>query len=93
MAKLYKLNGEVLDIEPKNPKKGFQLQELYDLIGCDLIQPIEFSKEEMFICDEEGWLKPDAQRNEKVNEYITNICGDDWDVAGNVVICKINELK
>lgn len=27
------------------------------------------------------------------NQYITSVCGDDWDVCGNVVVCKISEFK
>ena len=93
MAKLYKIDGTIQEIEPKSKKKGFQLQELYDLIGCDLVECVNFSAEEIAICDEEGWLKESPQRNEKANDYITSICGDDWDICGNVVICKTEEFK
>lgn len=93
MAKLYKYDGTVKDVEPKNKKEGFQLQELYDLIGCDLVECVNFSSEEIAICDEEGWLKENPQRNKKANDYITSICGDDWDICGNVVICKTEEFK
>lgn len=37
MAKLYKTNGEVVEITPKNKRNGFTLQECYDYIGCELI--------------------------------------------------------
>ena len=93
MAKLYKCDGTVKDVEPKNKKDGFGLQELYDLIGCDLVEYVNFSAEEIAICDEEGWLKPNPQRNEKANDYITGVSGDDWDICGNVVICKTEEFK
>ena len=93
MAKLYKYDGTVKDVEPKNKRKGFQLQELYDLIECDLVECVNFSDDEIAICDEEGWLKPNPQRNEKANDYITSASGDDWDICGNVVICKTEEFK
>lgn len=93
MAKLYKCDGTVKDVEPKNKKEGFGLQELYDLIGCDLVQCVNFSAEEIAICDEEGWLKPNPQRNEKANDYITGVSGNDWNICGNVVICKTEEFK
>lgn len=93
MAKLYKCDGTVKDVEPKNKKDGFGLQELYDLIGCDLVECVNFSAEEIAICDEEGWLKPNPQRNEKANDYITGVSGYDWDICGNVVICKTEEFK
>ena len=93
MAKLYKCDGTVKDVEPKNKKDGFGLQELYDLIGCDLVECVNFSAEEIAICDEEGWLKPNPKRNEKANDYIIGVSGDDWDICGNVVICKTEEFK
>ena len=93
MAKLYKCDGTVKDVEPKNKKDGFGLQELYDLIGCDLVECVNFSAKEIAICDEEGWLKPNPQRNKKANDYITGVSGDDWDICGNVVICKTEEFK
>ena len=93
MAKLYKCDGTVKDVEPKNKKDGFGLQELYDLIGCDLVECVNFSADEIAICDEEGWLKPNPQRNEKANDYIIGVSGDDWDICGNVVICKTEEFK
>lgn len=92
MAKLYLTNGEVRDIEPKS-KEGFTYQEFCDAIQCDLVESVIFSDKECFLCDEEGWLKPNHIRNEKANEYITSVCGDDWDVYGNVVVCKIEDFK
>ena len=93
MAKLYKTDGSIVDIEPKDKRKGFQLQELYDAIGCDIVEAIRFSKDEYFICDEEGLLKPNPIRNNKANDYITSVCGNNWDIHGNVVICKTKEFK
>lgn len=93
MAKLYKCDGTVKDVEPKNKKDGFGLQELYDLIGCDLVECVDFSDEEVAIFDEEGRLKENHQRNEKANNYIIGVSGNDWDICGNVVICKTEEFK
>lgn len=93
MAKLYKTDGSVVDIEPKDKRKGFQLQELYDAIECDLVECVRFSNTEIAICDEEGLLKPNPIRNDKANDYVTSVCGDDWDIHGNVVICKTKEFK
>ncbi len=93
MAKLYKIDGTVVDVEPKDKKNGFQLQELYALIECDIIQPVLFTPDKWFICDEEGWLKSNAQRNKKANEYITSLCGYDWNVCGNIIFCNENDFQ
>ena len=95
MAKLYKYDGSVIDVEPKNKKKGFELQELYDLIGCDLIQPVVYAPGKIFICDEEFRLREGWQekRNKRVNDLIINETGNDWDLCGNVIICNPKEFK
>lgn len=94
MAKLYKCDGTVKDVEPKNKKEGFGLQELYDLIECEMIQPVVYTKGKVFICDEEFRLKDDweKKRNKTVNDLIINETGDNWDLCGNVIICDTKEF-
>lgn len=96
MAKLYKVDGTVEDVQPKNKRKGFGLKELYLLIGdgCELIQPVVYAKGKVFICDEEfrcreGW---ENKRNKKVNELIIEETGANWDLCGNVIICSTREF-
>ena len=55
MAKIYKMNGEVLDIEPKNGQ-DFQLEELQTIVG-GLIQIIEINDTEIMVINEEGKLE------------------------------------
>lgn len=37
MGKLYKIDGTVTEITPKDPKRGFTLEECYKYIKCNLI--------------------------------------------------------
>ena len=37
MAKLYKSNGDIVDVEPKNGRT-FMLEELRELLTCDLVE-------------------------------------------------------
>ena len=94
MAKLIKIDGTIEEVTPKNKRKGFTLQELYDLIGCELIEPIEYTKGKFFICDEEFRLKDgwEQRRNKTANDMIIAETGDDWDLAGNIVICSKKEF-
>ena len=39
----------------RNPNET--LQELYDLIGCDLVELVQIDRDMVLICDEEGKLK------------------------------------
>ena len=94
MAKLYKHDGTVKDVEPKNKKEGFGLQELYDLIECEMIQPVVYAPGKVFICDEEFRLREDweEKRNKTANDLIINETGDNWDLCGNVIICDTKEF-
>lgn len=47
MAKIYKMNGEVLNVEPKNGT-DFQLEELQAIVG-GMIQIIEISDTEIMV--------------------------------------------
>ena len=55
MEKIYKANGEVLDIAPKNGR-DFQLKELQTIVG-GLIQIIEINDTEIMIIIKEGKLE------------------------------------
>lgn len=93
MAKLYKTDGSVVDVNPKNARKGFQLQELYDLIKCDCVDIKNYVKGKCFVCDDEGLLKPNPVCNEAANLVILNETGDYWGLVGNVLICADSDVK
>lgn len=55
MAKLIKTDGTEIEVAPKNPRKGFTFAELYELIGCEIVEPVgPNAKSELMICDEMG---------------------------------------
>jgi len=65
------------EVDVRNPNKS--LQDLYDLIGCKLIQIVELDREIIMVCDEEAKLKPIAAAFTFYgNEYLV--------IAGNAVI-------
>lgn len=96
MAKLYKTNGEVVEITPKNKRKGFSLQECYDHIGCDLIDAQCISNdgdETWFVADDEGLLKDKPILNIKATAEARRLSGRAWTLFGNVIICSGKEFK
>lgn len=97
MAKLFKTSGEIVDIAPENAKKRFSLEELYQHIGCSLIdaQCMENKdKEELwFIADDEGLLRNEPELNRKATAFVRAFSGFNWTLFGNVVICNGNEFK
>jgi hypothetical protein len=91
-AKIYKTDGTIEDIAPKNGK-SFELDELYEAIGCDLVEVIAAGPGTIAICDEEGRLKDEPQRNDAATQIVTEgltklgrfLYGDY--LVGNVIVC------
>lgn len=91
MAKIYKANGEVLDIEPKNGT-DFQLDELQAIVG-GFIQIIEISDTEIMVMNEEGKLE-NLPFNEKATAiYQQSIFGVEDCIVGDALVCKDEEVK
>jgi hypothetical protein len=56
------------------------LQAMYDIIGCSLIQVVEY-RDELIVCDEEARLKPWDHGFELA----------DWKICGNALILGEND--
>ena len=67
----------ITEIELKRPNQS--LQEVYDIIGCDLVQLIELDRGITLVCDEEAKLKP-------ITGAFTFYCNEDLVIAGTAVI-------
>lgn len=68
-------------------KKTPELQQLYDLIGCDCVETIRLTKDVLMIVDESGWLKDDPVPNFKASLLYS---GTPHSIAGNAVLLKLN---
>ena len=90
MAKIYKANGEVLDIEPKN-ETGFQLEELQAIVG-GLIQIIEINDTEIMVINEEGKLENLPLNEQATAIYQKQVYYGDF-IVGDVLICKNEEVR
>jgi hypothetical protein len=94
MATLYNPDGTTQTVEPTNPKKGFQLRELYRLLECDMIQIIyPPDSETIMVIDEEGKFQPNYRRNAKATEIMgpNLFVGDE--VVGIALVCKETEVQ
>ena len=90
MAKIYKTNGEVLDIEPKNGK-DFSLEELQTVVG-GYIEIAEMQGGEYMVINEEGKLKG-LPFNENATElYQKKVYQGDF-IVGDVLVCKKSQVK
>ena len=90
-AILIKTTGETTFVTPKNGK-DFTLEELYTLIGCDMIEVVypEWDSDCIFVIDEEGKLN-----GKDINYPATLMWGyGGADVlVGDVIYCKSEMVK
>ena len=89
MAKIYKTNGTVVEVNPKNGK-DFKLEELQAIVG-GYIEVLPINNKEVLVCDEEGKLKgyplniaaTDIVQSNGISNYI----------VGDVLICDNEQVK
>lgn len=86
-------NYEV-EVQPKNGKT-FELEEMYKMLGCDMIEIVDLKNGEILIIDEEGKFKEHPIRN----TIATNIARNHhaiWpmdEIVGDVLLCKLEEVE
>lgn len=97
MAQLLRYDGTIEeDLKPADPEAGFSLQEIYVLLGCDIVETIPLPDGDLMILDEEGKMKVGASK--KYNHRATillHLAGgmpDDW-ICGHALICHDKEFQ
>lgn len=68
-------------------KKTPELQQLYDLIGCDCVETVRIDNDVLMLVDESGWLKEDPVPNFKASLLYS---GTPHSIAGNAVLLKLD---
>src|SRR4029453_11773280 len=94
LPKLLKTDGTTSVIVPENGC-DFQCKQLYEAIGCDLIEVVDLRDGTILIIDEEGKLKQDGEVNFLASFLaIKNKAIHEGDViVGNAVLCCSGQLK
>lgn len=88
-AKLLKVSGEVMEIEPKNGT-DFKLDELYKHLQCSLVDVINLNQDDIMVVDDEGKLKA----NNVINVNATMLAQENqaiifWDyIVGDAIVCN-----
>lgn len=67
-AYLIEENGDINPVTPKEPTKGFQLDELYAMLECECIEVIKLADGRIMICNEESKLVDEPVINSKATE-------------------------
>lgn len=93
-AKLLKVSGEVMEIEPKNGT-DFKPDELYKHLQCSLVEVININQDDIMVVDEEGkWAS-----NNVINVNATVLAQENraivfWDyVVGNAIVCNRKMIR
>lgn len=89
MAKIYRTNGDIENVEPKNGT-DFQLEELQGIVG-GYIECLNLSDGRLLVCNEEGKLKGLAL-NERATELVRKNGYNDY-IVGDVLVCKDCEIE
>jgi hypothetical protein len=97
MAKLIRTDGVEVEVTPKDTKRGFTLEELYNLIGfgCDIVEVVTLADgKTLMVMDEEGKYRVPVFWNEKATKLLAKAGGLPGDVvAGVVVLCSEKEFQ
>lgn len=92
MATFIKTTGEIIEnIEPKDKKKGFTLEEVYEYVGSP-VQLLDISKNEYALINEEGKVH-DMEYNHIATELLQDILFPGDYIVGNMLIVKKSQFK
>lgn len=90
MARLYKTNGEVLNVHPEN-NHDFSLEELQNYVEGD-IQIVHLSDNEVLVVNEEGKLHR-LPFNENATKVWIKYYGKSDYIVGNALVCNSDEIE
>lgn len=90
IARLYKTNGEVIEVSPKN-NRDFTLEELQNFVEGD-IEIINLTTEKILIVNEEGKINK-LPFNESATELWREYYGRTDYIVGNALLCNSDEVR
>lgn len=90
MARLYKTNGEVIEVSPKN-NRDFTLKELQNFVEGD-IEIINLTTKKILIVNEEGKINK-LPFNESATELWKKYYGRTDYIVGNALLCNLDEVR
>lgn len=88
--------GAETEVFPRDKRKGFQLAELYELIGnnCDMVELVTLADGRGMWLDEEGKFRRGLFANGKATDLLQQAGGIPGDVVmGNVLITSGKEVQ
>jgi hypothetical protein len=89
MAQLYRVDGTIETVQPKNGT-DFSLEELKGYIGGGLIEAVPVFGDKLIIVDEEGLIR-NLQYNNRASMLVKGRVNGD--IVGDMVLIKRSEFK
>lgn len=90
MAQIYKTNGEVIEVEPKNGK-DFKDKELNEIVG-GYFELVQISEDQFMVVNEKGKLN-NLPFNEKATDLYRLKLGPYDYIVGDCLVCKTSQIK
>ncbi|MBO4999565.1 MAG: hypothetical protein J6J25_04355 [Bacteroidales bacterium] len=92
MAKLYKDDGTIIEVEPKNGRH-FRLEELYEMLECDLVEMVFLRDNKIMLIYEEGKYTKSTLNVNATNLYnAVPRLNYDW-IAGHAIVCESYQFR
>lgn len=85
MARIYKANGEQIEVSPKG--KRFGLQELQSIVG-GYVEVIDLKDGTTMVVNEEGRLKKLPVNDQATDIYSAVYGPTNMPILGDVLVCK-----
>ena len=90
MGKIYKTDGTITTVEPKNGT-DYSLEELQTIVG-GYIEVLPLNEDEIMVLNEEGKILG-LDLNDNATELISEAGMWDDFIVGDVLVCKNDEVR
>lgn len=90
MATLYRVDGTREEVSPRNGE-SFELDEVYQILGIEVVQVVHTKDGTLLLIDEEGKLN-NAPKNEAATERMPDYFQSLDYIVGNALECTEEEF-
>ena len=90
MAKIYKTDGSIIDVEPKNGT-DFKWEELHDIVG-GYIEIVQLNSNQIMVVNEEGKLYNLGYNSNATEAMRDNLLTNDY-IVGDALLCDSSQVE
>ena len=94
MATLIKTDGTRVEVEPKNGSHFEFKGEVYDLLGCSMVEVVHLADGRLMLIDEEGKFDSSKQPNWDATKHLVTAGGIPGDyIVGDALVIDSEQLR